>query len=309
MTEVIQPFLAAFALALLFCGLLIPLLKKRRAGQEILSYVTEHKNKRGTPTMGGLAFLPAAAISSVLFAEHDYLLWVALSVGMGYLLVGFLDDFIKIRTRQNLGLKAVQKIVFQISIALIVSAFCYKIGLTHLYIPFWKKTVDLGAWSIPYHLFLFLAAVNCVNLTDGLDSLAGGVSLSYFFIFGLMTPSLGTLCFALSGAISAFLAFNSPKASVFMGDTGSLSLGGFVAIIAVLSERTLLLPVVGLPFVISGLSVILQVSYFKLSGGKRIFLMAPFHHHLQKKGFSESKISYCYFLISLIGGLVCLAWG
>lgn len=307
--NIIQPFLVAFFLSLLFCGILIPFLKKRRAGQEILSYVTEHKGKQGTPTMGGLAFISASSLSAVIFAERTSLLWVALSVGLGYLLVGFLDDFIKIRTRRNLGLKAIQKIVFQFSIAIIVSAFCYKVGLTKLYVPFLKKEFDLGAWSIPYNLFLFLAAVNCVNLTDGLDGLAGGVSLSYFFIFGLMSPSLTTLCFALSGGVAAFLVFNTSKASLFMGDTGSLSLGGFVAILAILSERTLYLPIVGFPFVWSGLSVILQVVYFKLTKGKRIFLMAPFHHHLQKKGYAESKISYCYFLISLLGGLVCLAWG
>ncbi|MBO4989550.1 MAG: phospho-N-acetylmuramoyl-pentapeptide-transferase [Clostridia bacterium] len=302
--------MASFALSLLFCGGLIPLLKRRRVGQNILSYVKEHESKGGTPTMGGLAFIGAASIVAFFCSEGDRLLSVSLAVGVGYLLVGFLDDFIKIKTGNNLGLRAYQKILFQISIALIVSAFCYKIGLTELQIPFLKKSVDLKIWSIPYHIFVFLAAVNCVNLTDGLDGLAAGVSLSYFTCFGfLLAGSLSSLCFCLSGAIAAYLIFNVSRASVFMGDTGSLSLGGFVAIVSILSGKTLYLPIIGLPFVLSGLSVIIQVAYFKLSGGKRVFLMAPLHHHFQKKGFAESKISYCYFLISLILGLVCLVWG
>lgn len=303
-------FLVSFALSLLFCAALIPLLRKRRVGQTILSYVKEHESKGGTPTMGGLAFVAAASIVAFFCAEGDRLLFVSLSVGVGYLLVGLLDDFIKIKTGENLGLKAYQKILFQVSIALIVSVFCYKVGLTKLEIPFFKQSVDLKAWSIPYHVFVFLAAVNCVNLTDGLDGLAAGVSLSYFACFGfLLVGSLSSLCLCLSGAIAAYLIFNVSRASVFMGDTGSLSLGGFVAVVSILSGKTLYLPLIGLPFVLSGLSVIVQVVYFKCSGGKRVFLMAPLHHHFQKKGYAESKISYCYFLISLILGLFCLAWG
>lgn len=310
MRESITDILLAFTLSFLFCGALIPLLRRKKAGQTILSYVKEHAGKSGTPTMGGLAFIPAACVAALLLCEKTRHLAVALSVGVGYLLVGCLDDAIKIKSGKNLGLRAYQKILFQLAIALIVSVFCYRSGLTRAEIPFVGKSLELGAASIPFYAFVFLAGVNCVNLTDGLDGLAAGTSLSYFFCFGLLVAgSLSSLCFCLVGALAAYLIFNTPKASVFMGDTGSLSLGGFVSTISILSGKVFYMPLIGLPFVASGVSVILQVAYFKLSGGKRIFLMAPIHHHFQEKGFAESKIAYCYALTSLLVGLVCLLFG
>ena len=307
MRESIADILTAFALSFAFCGALIPFLRRKKAGQAILSYVKEHACKSGTPTMGGLAFIPAACLAALLLCEKTRQLSVALSVGGGYLLVGCLDDAIKIRSGRNLGLRAYQKILFQLAIALIVSVFCYRAGLTVAEIPFSGESLELGAACIPFYAFVFLAGVNCVNLTDGLDGLAAGTSLSYFLCFGLLiSGALSSLCFCLVGALAAYLIFNTPKASVFMGDTGSLSLGGFVSTISVLSGEVFYMPLIGLPFVASGVSVILQVAYFKLSGGKRIFLMAPVHHHFQEKGFAESKISYCYALTSLLVGLVCL---
>ncbi|MGN1234839.1 MAG: phospho-N-acetylmuramoyl-pentapeptide-transferase, partial [Christensenellaceae bacterium] len=199
-----------------------------------------------------------------------------------------------------------QKICFQVAIALVVSAYAYKSGVTTAEIPFFGGEIFLGAWSIPLYAFVLVAAVNCVNLTDGLDGLAASSSIACLLPLGLMADGLSPLCFCLVGALAGYLVFNTSKASLFMGDTGSLSLGGFIAVLFVLTGKVFFLPFMGLPFVLSGVSVLLQVAWYKLSGGKRIFLMAPVHHHFQKKGFAESKISYAYFIFPLMLGLICL---
>lgn len=312
MREVIFMFAAACVLSALFCAALIPLLKKMHAGQYILGYVKEHESKSGTPTMGGLAFVPAAvavAAAAGLFA--DRLSAVAMTFGLAFLAVGFIDDFLKFRFRRNLGLKAYQKILFQLAISLIAGAFCYLNGLTYLNIPFTQLSVDIGFWVIPLAAAVFLAAVNSVNLTDGLDGLAASVGFWYFaafaaliFLAGAGTPLAG-LCLALCGALAGYLLFNTNRASVFMGDTGSLGMGGFAAAVAAFSGNLLFLPVVGIMFVCSGISVILQVIYYKRTK-KRIFLMAPLHHHFQQKGYAESKIAYVYSFVTAAAGLCCL---
>lgn len=304
--------LFAFALSVLFCKKLIPLLKKWKAGQNILSYVEEHKNKQGTPTMGGLAFVFASVLACVFFlpkAERRVI--VTLTISLSYLFVGFLDDLIKMKRKQNLGLRAWQKILFQTLVALFASVYVYRFGGSSVILPFCNKAWNIGAWIIPLTIFAFLSTVNCVNLTDGLDGLAAGVSVPFFLSLGVLISmqgdslSLAQISFALCGGLLGYLLFNVPPARVFMGDTGSLALGGFASCIAVFSGNILYIPILGLPFVLSGVSVILQVVYFKLTGGKRIFLMSPLHHHFQKKGYSESRISYAYATITAcIGGFV-----
>ena len=305
--------LTAFAFSFAFLLALIPLLKKLGAGQYVLSYVKEHQSKGGTPTFGGLAFIPAAVLAALLFAtEKDRTFAVVLVIGVAYLLVGFLDDFLKKKRRDNLGLTAWQKIVFQAVIAVFAGVYCYHTGKTEVAIPFLWKKFDLGIGIIPLGAFVFLATVNGVNLTDGLDGLAAGVCAPFFLTLGLTVflageaGALATVSFALTGALLAYLLFNGPKASVFMGDTGSLSLGGFAAALCLFSGNALLLPVVGLAFVVSVISVLLQVIYYKATGGKRIFKMAPLHHHFQESGFSESKISYAYSTGTLLLGLLTI---
>ena len=315
MREVIFMFAAACVLSALFCAALIPLLRKMHAGQYILGYVKEHESKSGTPTMGGLAFVPAAvavAAAAGLFA--DRLSAVAMTFGLAFLAVGFIDDFLKFRFRRNLGLKAYQKILFQLAISLIAGAFCYLNGLTYLNIPFTQLSVDIGFWVIPLAAAVFLAAVNSVNLTDGLDGLAASVSFWYFAAFALllflqrgMRTSLSDLSVILCGVLAGYLIFNTNKASVFMGDTGSLSLGGFAAAAGVFSGNALYIVIVGIMFVLSSISVIMQVIYYKRTK-KRIFLMAPLHHHFQKKGYSESKIAYVYSLFTALAGLLCVCF-
>ncbi len=304
-------FLLAFVLSAAFCAAAIPLLKKLGARQPILSYVKEHKDKGGTPTMGGLAFIPAAALAALIFCGWgDKPFRVALAVGLGYLLVGFLDDMLKKRRHDNLGLRPCQKTLFQLAVAIIASVYCCLEGMTVLSLPYTKISFDIGWWMLPLGIFVFVATVNSVNLTDGLDGLAGSVCIFFFLTLGtLISLQNGgvssVLCFCLVGALAGYLLFNTPRASVFMGDTGSLSLGGFAASIALFSGNALVIPIAGAAFVLSSISVILQVIYYKKTG-RRIFRMAPIHHHFQEKGYSEAKISYTYAILTAVLGATLL---
>ncbi len=303
--------IASFGVSLLLLLMLLPLLKRLKAGQYILGYVKEHKNKGGTPTMGGLAFVAALIIVGLCVAGiNDGKANLTFAITAGFTVVGFLDDFLKIYRKENEGLKPYQKIIFQLAIALIASIYCYLNGITYLYAPFGGGAKFNISWGIiPLAVFVFLACVNCVNLTDGLDGLAGGTSIAYLFVFGIMLAVQQTeqavLCFVAVGAISAFLLFNVNKASIFMGDTGSLAIGGFIACISVFTENMLYIPILGIMFVLSGISVILQVIYYKRTR-RRIFLMAPLHHHFQMKGYSECKIAYTYVAITAFIGMICL---
>ena len=304
--------LAAFFISLALLLAITPLLRRLKAGQYILGYVKEHKNKSGTPTMGGLAFVCAATIVSLCFCGvNSTTVNLTLVITAGYCLIGFADDFLKIYRKENLGLRPYQKIIFQCAIAAIAAAYCYVNKLTLLNIPFTHITVDISWGIIPLAVFVFLSAVNCVNLTDGLDGLAGGTSLAYLAAFGVMLigsgSDLGTVSLAMCGALGAFLLFNTNRASVFMGDTGSLALGALISCVSVFSRNALYIPVIGIMFVISGISVIIQVIYYNRTR-RRIFLMAPVHHHFQMKGFAESKISYAYFAVTAVAGLLCLAF-
>ncbi|MBQ8395190.1 MAG: phospho-N-acetylmuramoyl-pentapeptide-transferase [Clostridia bacterium] len=313
----VKTYLAAFAVAfgvsLIACFLLIPILRKIKIGQNILSYVKEHTSKSGTPTMGGLAFVFATVLTTVIFApKMGRTTLICLVIGLSYMAVGLLDDGLKKKRKENLGLRAWQKFVFQALIAVFSGIYCVRAGLTSLNIPFFNLKIDIGGWIIPLAVFVFLATVNAVNLTDGLDGLAAGTSIPFFLTLSLLIvlqngdSSVIILGIAVSGALFAYLLFNVSPASVFMGDTGSLALGGFAASIAIFSGNALYVAVVGGCFVLSVISVLLQVIYYKATGGKRIFLMAPIHHHFQKKGYSESKIAFAYTVATTILGGVCV---
>ncbi len=318
-------FLLSLGLSIVAGLIFVPILKRFKLKQSILSYVVEHEQKNGTPTMGGLFFICVALILSLVFTKGENgLTRFSLSICFAYMLVGFLDDFIKIKYKRNLGLKPYQKIVFQVSIAIVCSLYAYRSGLTLLYIPFTQKTINVGAWIIPLVIVVFLATTNTVNLTDGLDGLAGSVSSIFLFLLSVIIAlqvysnskiyiidteyyNLIKTAIIFCGAIFGFLIFNTYKASVFMGDTGSLGLGGIIASLSILSGNMLFIPFLGICFVLSGISVILQVAYFKLTKGKRIFLMAPLHHHFQHKDYAESKIVFVYCILTLVLGLLCIA--
>ena len=228
------------------------------------------------------------------------------------MIVGLIDDLLKRKNKNNLGLRAYQKFLFQLLVALCAGGYCVKEGITLLRIPFFGAEVDVGFWMLPLASFVFVGTVNAVNLTDGLDGLAAGVSAVFFFFFGVLITlqggenGLSVLSFALTGALCAYLLFNVSRASVFMGDTGSLALGGFAACIGIFSGNALYIAVIGIMFVLSIITVVMQVIYYKATGGKRIFLMAPIHHHFQQKGFSESKISFLYAAVTAVMGVLAL---
>lgn len=306
-------FLLSFLICFVLCLFILPLLRRLKMGQPILKYVSEHREKSGTATMGGVTFVLAILITSLaLCGVSSRNVNMILGITFAFAVVGFLDDYIKIRRKDNEGLKPYQKIVFQFSIASIVAVYAYRNGFSALRIPFFKdKFWDISFGIIPLVVFVFLATVNCVNLTDGLDGLASGTSSAYLLGMALLclkTEEQFTQISMISvGALLAFLIFNTNKASVFMGDTGSLALGGLIASISVFSSHTLFIPIMGIMFVVSGISVIAQVIYYKRTK-KRLFLMAPLHHHFQHKGYGESKIGYGYFIITLIVSLFCVLY-
>ncbi len=315
--------LLSLVLAVLIGALLIPLLRRLKFGQNILKYLSEHDGKKGTPTMGGLIFLLSSFLSAVVFHEGDfYLSVVCMTVGAGYAVVGLTDDGVKIARRRNEGLDPLQKTLFELAVAVVMAVFCCRRGLTLVFLPFSGRTVETGLWFFPICVFVFLATTNSVNLTDGLDGLAAGVCYLYFAFLGALVclqlafspesfisekeyGNLAALCFSLVGGLIGYLLFNTHRASVFMGDTGSLALGGLVAAISIVSGNVLFIPLIGFVFVCSSLSVILQVVHFRRTG-KRIFLMAPLHHHFQHLGFSESKIAFGYKLVTFFVGTLTL---
>ncbi len=316
----------SFILSMVLAPPVIKMTKKFKASQSILEYVDNHKGKEGTPTMGGMIFLVSMSVTSFIFCgfKSKFLL-VGIGITLGYGLLGFLDDFLKIKFRHNEGLKAYQKIIGQLGIAVIVTVFAYKYSYigSVVNIPFTDIEFDMGWWYIPFTLLIFIATTNAVNLTDGIDGLAGSVTGIYTGIFTLIavvlcirlegdvilrdeTASLGVMSASLFGALLGFLWFNSNPAKIFMGDTGSLALGGAVSVLAVFTKNPFLIPMIGIMYMLSCISVIIQVLYFKLTNGKRVFKMAPYHHHLQYKGYTENKIVTFYSIVTLLFGLTAL---
>ena len=303
----------SFVLTVLLAIVLIPFLRKLKFGQSIRDCGPQmHLQKAGTPTMGGLAMIPAIIIASLYFAQHDHNLFLALFLLFGHAAIGFCDDFIKIVLKRNLGLTAKQKLVAQFAVAAIFLIFVYRFGLsTHLIIPLSGTYLETGAFYYLLVFLLLLGTTNAVNLTDGLDGLAAGatvpVCLAYVVICLIVGEySLAVFAAAIVGSCLGFLLFNKKPARVFMGDTGSLALGGGVAALALLSKTELFLVVIGGLYVVEALSVILQVASFK-KFGKRIFKMSPLHHHYELSGWSEQKVVTVFWLVSGIFSLCGLA--
>jgi len=275
--------------------------------------------------MGGIIFLISISLVSLIcFQGESSLARLSVLVFVAYGVVGFLDDFIKFKFKRNLGLTPIQKLVFQTAISIAIGFFVYNSGIVGsvLIVPFTRFSIDVGWWIIPIVAVIYLATTNSVNLTDGLDGLASSTTFSYMLCFTLILlifmqtnlagmseielsemSNLTTLCSVICGAMLSFLVFNCFPAKVFMGDTGSLALGSLVASVAVFSRMSLFIPILGIMFVLSSVSVILQVAYYKLTK-KRIFLMAPLHHHFEKKGVHEVRITVCYALVTFLVGAV-----
>lgn len=330
MNSLFLSMVISFFSALIFTPFLFKILKKMQAKQSILHYVEAHKSKEGTPTLGGLIFIFGIIFSCIfMFSSSHHLATISIVVMLGYGLLGFLDDFLKVKYKHNLGLKPYQKAFGQFGIALIISIYAYTSNLVggEIYIPFFNTYLNLRFWIIPLSIFVFIAVTNSVNLTDGLDGLAGWTSLVFFTSFGvffyvylqsqinnglnlLMQNELQNiliLVFATIGGLLAFLIFNSHPAKIFMGDTGSLALGGLISVITLFTQTMLLIPFLYTVIVISAVSVIMQVLHFKRTH-KRIFLMAPYHHHLEKKGWYENKIVVIYIITTIITNALVFAF-
>jgi len=322
----------AFIIVLLLGPLFIRTMRRFQIGQVVRDDGPEtHLAKQGVPTMGGLLILVAISVGTLLWTRLDNsLVWLCLFVTLFYGCIGSIDDIKKIKQKSSDGLSAKGKLILQVLGASFVGIFIYvHPGFDgHLSLPFLKDfRPDLGIFYVVFAIIVIVGASNAVNLTDGLDGLAAGptiVTTTVYLIFSYLAGNivlsdylqipyvagsgeLAIFCGTIFGACLGFLWFNAFPAQMFMGDVGSLALGGAIGGIAIIIKQEFLLAIVGGVFVMEALSVILQVGYFKWTKGKRIFLMAPFHHHFEKKGWHESKIVVRFWIVSIILGLLALA--
>ena len=310
MGKVVLPVLISFMVSVILCPIVIPFLHKLKFGQFVREEgPLSHLKKAGTPTMGGLIFLLSVVITSLCFVKGNTEVVPILFVTLGFGLIGFLDDYIKVVMKRSLGLRAWQKMLGQF---LVTAAFCFYLvqysGLgTKVYIPFYGEVTMNPVLFVIMLFFVFLGTVNGVNFTDGLDGLATSVTLvvaTFFTVVAVGTANgLTPISCAVIGSLLGFLLYNVHPAKVFMGDTGSLALGGFVAATAYMLKLPLFIPIVGFIYLFEIISVMLQVSYFKITKGKRIFKMAPVHHHFELCGWSETRVVAVF---SCITALLCL---
>ena len=310
--SVFMPVIISFLISVVFCPILIPFLRKLKFGQtEREEGPQSHLKKNGTPTMGGLVILASILLTSLIYIGKFTEILPVLFMTLGFGLIGFLDDYIKVVKKRSLGLTPLQKMALQFIVTGVFIYYYFKIaGLdTSIKIPF----VSGDGFVMPTWLFIIfvfivvLGTVNGVNFTDGLDGLASGVTVivaTFFTIAALsLNPSMTPITGAVVGSLLGFLLFNTYPARVFMGDTGSLALGGFVSSIALMLHMPLFIVLIGLIYLVEVLSVILQVGYFKLTHGKRIFKMAPIHHHFELCGYSETQVVAAF---SIVTALLCL---
>lgn len=312
--DMIIPVLLSFGISVLMGPVVIPFLRKLKIGQTIRDDGPEtHLKKAGTPTMGGLMILTAVVVTSLFYIKDYPNIIPILFLTLGFGLIGFLDDYIKVVLKRSLGLRAWQKMALQL---LVTGVFAYYVANVlqwdlSMKIPFMgDKYIDFGVWNIPILFFVIIGTDTGTNFTDGLDGLASSVTVlvaTFFTVVAIGTSSgIEPITCAAVGALLGFLLFNFHPASVFMGDTGSLALGGFVAATAYMLQMPLYLVIVGLVYVVEVLSVIIQVSYFKISHGKRIFKMAPIHHHFEKCGWKETKVVAVFTIVTAVLCLVAL---
>ncbi len=317
MSRVFMAGAISLLLSAVFGRLLLPVLHALKAGQSIREIgPTWHNSKMGTPMMGGLMFIFATVLVLALsaFFVSDPSVYYVLAVSLAFGMIGFLDDFTKIRYKRNLGLNSIQKLLLQMAIAALFLYIMYRTGSmnTHVYIPFVNISVELHPIVyIFFAMFVMVGCDNAVNLTDGVDGLCGSVTIPVMIFFTAVCVAMGKwdlalLPASLVGGLIAYLFYNWHPAKVFMGDTGSLFLGGVVCAMAFALEMPLILILVGFVYICETLSVIMQVSYFKLTHGKRIFKMTPIHHHFEMCGWKEEKIVLIFTAVTAV--LCVLAW-
>lgn len=309
--SILLPVFLSFGVSAVLGPVVIPFLRKLKASQTVRAEgPASHLQKNGTPTMGGILFLAGVFVSCAFFGKDHPKIIPILFLTMGFGLVGFLDDFIKVVLKRSMGLSPLQKFLGQLLVTVVFAAYITRFLNLDLamQIPFLPgRALGLGVWNLPALIFVVIGTANGVNFTDGLDGLAGSVTLLVAVFFSVVAIGTGSgiepVTCAAAGGLLGFLLFNVHPASVFMGDTGSLALGGFVAGTAYLLGMPLFLPIVGFVYMIEVLSVILQVGYFKLSGGRRIFKMTPLHHHFELCGWPETRIVAVF---SIVTALLCL---
>lgn len=297
----------AVIVVIILAPFMIPFLTRLKAGQSIREEGPKtHYVKAGTPTMGGIMMITAVMVAVFFMAGRSPEAWGAMLVMLAFGGIGFLDDYIKVVLKRSLGLKAREKLVLQLIVGVIFGVFLlfYFDRGTEIIIPLVKGAVDLGYLYIPFLILVLMGTSNAVNLTDGLDGLASGVTFFVAIAFALITImtahyELLIFCMALAGACIGFLIYNRHPARIFMGDTGSMALGGAVAAVAAFNKMELALIIIGGVYVLEALSVIIQVAFFKTTG-KRVFLMSPLHHHFELKGWPEKKVVRVFWLLSAL---------
>jgi len=312
--QVILPVIISFGVCVVLCPLLIPILRRMKFGQYVRQEGPEsHLKKSGTPTMGGIIIVLSISITCLFYLKDNKEIIPVLFATIGFGIIGFLDDYIKVVMKRSLGLKAWQKLLGQILVTAIFGF--YLVGsvedVTWMMIPFsGGKYVDISYLFIPMMFFVVLGTVNGSNFTDGLDGLESSVTVliaTFFTVVSIgLKSGISPICGAVAGSLLAFLLYNVYPAKVFMGDTGSLALGGFVASAAYMLRMPLFIVLVAFIYLIEVISVILQVGYFKLTGGKRLFKMAPIHHHFELMGWSETRIVAVFSIITTILCLIAL---
>lgn len=308
--EVVIPVMIAFAISAILGPIVIPFLRRLKIGQTERKELESHQKKTGTPTMGGLIILASIILTSLIYIKDDPKIIPVLFMTVGFGAIGFLDDYLKVVLRRSDGLLAWQKMICQIIVTTVFVVYMLNytdVSLTML-IPFsGGKYWNIGWVAIPLMYFVVIGTVNGVNFTDGLDGLASSVTImvaTFFSVVAIGTNAgISPITCAVVGALLGFLLFNVYPASVFMGDTGSLALGGFVAATAYMMQMPLFILLVGFIYLVEVLSVIIQVTYFKKTGGKRIFRMAPIHHHFELGGWSETKVVAVF---SIVTAMLCL---
>ena len=312
--RILIPVIIAFAISSILAPVVIPVLRRLKMGQtERVDGVQSHLKKAGTPTMGGVIILAAIALTSLFYIKDYPKIIPILFVTLGFGLIGFLDDYLKVVMKRSDGLFPKQKMGLQIVVTAIFAFYMVKftdVPLTWI-IPFTDgKVIDWGFLAIPLMFIVIIGTVNGVNFTDGLDGLASSVTVlvaTFFSVVAIGTQSgIEPITCAVVGALLGFLLFNVYPASVFMGDTGSLALGGFVASTAYMLQMPLFIVLVGLIYLVEVLSVMIQVTYFKKTGGKRIFKMAPIHHHFELCGWSETRVVAVFSIVTAILCLIAL---
>ena len=312
---VIAPLLISFAISAAAGPKIIGILRRLKAGQTVRDDGPQtHLKKNGTPTMGGIIFLLGVVVTCLFYVKDYPKIIPVLFMTVGFGIVGFLDDYIKVVLKRSEGLTPGQKMAGQLVVTAVFAYYMVKYseaGLTML-VPFCRGlTIDLGWLSIPLLFFVVIGTVNGTNFTDGLDGLASSVTVIVAVFFSVVALGTGTgiapVTLAVAGGLLGFLLFNVYPASVFMGDTGSLALGGFVASVAYMLNMPLFLLLVGLIYMVEVLSVIIQVTYFKATHGKRFFKMAPIHHHFEKCGWSETRVVTVFSIIEAFCCLIALA--